>query len=283
MKSVFTILTTMIAAAAIMMNTATAQIVQAMPSPYCKITQKIGVTEVTLDYSRPGVKDRTVYGDLVPYGKIWRFGANQSTKITFGDDVKLEGQEIPKGTYAFYAIPGETEWTIMVYKDLKLGGYVAKYDKENELTRFTVKSSRLADKVETMNLYIAHARNNSAYLNLDWENTRVSMKVEVNTNEKVEASIEKVLAGPTSNDYYAAARFYYENDKDMDQALEWITKAVDMHDGAFWKATWKARILAKMDKKDDAIKAAKMAIEWAEKAENSDYVKMNKDIIAELQ
>ena len=182
-----------------------AQIRTPQPSPTTSFEQAIGLSSISMEYSRPGVKGRTVFGDLVPYGKIWRTGANASTKITFSDSVMLAGNKVEAGTYALYTIPGEKEWTVMLYNDLGLGGNVAGYDEENEYLRFTVKPQGFPMKVESMTFMVQNLTTNSGVLVLVWEETMVPMSIEVEVDAPVMKQISQVMAGPSANDYFRAA------------------------------------------------------------------------------
>lgn len=259
-----------------------AQVKSPAPSPSCSITQMVGLTEMTLDYSRPSVRDRTIFGDLVPYGKIWRTGANASTKVSFSADVTFGGQEVPAGTYALYTMPGKNEWTVMVYKDLSLGGYVARYDESQELTRFTVKPESMPGTVESMLIYFDALTDNGANLVLAWEETLISIPVATKTDQAVMASIEQTMGGPSANDYYQAATYYFNTDRDLAKALEWINTSLEMRP-VYWVMTWKARIQAKMGKYKDAMATAKQAKEMAGEANNADYVKLNEELMAEFK
>lgn len=265
-----------------MMATATAQVKMPAPSPSCKITQMVGLAEITLDYSRPGKKDREIFGDLVPYGEIWRTGANGATKITFSEDVKLEGNEVVAGTYAMYTIPGKSEWTVMLYKDLKLGGNVAKYDEEMEYLRFTVKSQAMGEEMENMMLFIDYIRDDMGMLILAWDKTMIGMKIELATEEAVMASIESTLSGPASRDYYLASMYYYNNEKDMEQALAWMEKALEDGD-RYWMVTRKGQMQAALGMKKEAKATAQKALEMAKEAGNMDYVRMNEATLEGLQ
>ncbi|MEO0898463.1 MAG: DUF2911 domain-containing protein [Bacteroidota bacterium] len=256
-----------------------AQVQTPAPSPSVKMEQAVGMSTVTLEYSRPGVKGRTVFGDLVPFDKIWRTGANRATKVTFSKDINFNGKEVKAGTYAMYTIPGKDSWTVMLNTDLSIGGNVAKYSTDTEVHRSTVKPNMMDTKMESFMIFVDNLRDASADLVLAWDQTAVVIPMKIDTDKDVMASIERTMAGPSANDFYASALYYYNNDKDMDQALKWISKAADMRPEAYWVATWKARILDKMDKRDEAVSTAKKAMEMAEKAGNMDYVKINKGII----
>lgn len=260
---------------------AQAQIQTPAPSPSAKVHQTVGLTDIELNYSRPSMKGRTIFGELVPYGKIWRTGANRATTIMFSDDVKVGGKDVPAGTYALYTMPGKDEWTVMIYKNTSLGGNVGGYNTEDELTRFTVKPMKTAMATESFTIALNDFTSNSANLYMMWANTAVSIPIEVPVDERVMANIDKVMAGPSGNDYYAAAQYYFNTDRDMDKALMWINKAMEDGD-KYWVATWKARILAKKGDKKAAKVAAEFAKGLAEKAGNGDFVKINEDILNTL-
>ncbi|MEL6254567.1 MAG: DUF2911 domain-containing protein [Bacteroidota bacterium] len=259
-----------------------AQINTPSPSPYSKIEQAVGLGTVTVEYYRPSMKGRDIFGGLVPFDKIWRTGANQGTQVTFSEDVTVAGKKVPAGTYTLYSKPGKSSWTVMIYKDTKLGGAVARYDEAQELTRFMVEPVTMPFKVESMTIMFGDLTDASANMSLIWDDQMISMPIKTEVDSKVMANIDRVMAGPSGNDYYAAAVYYYNADKDMDKALTWINKALEGGD-RFWIVTWKARILGKMGKKEDAIATSQKAMKLAEEAENSDYVKINKDLIAGWQ
>ncbi len=258
---------------------AQAQINTPAPSPSCKLQQTVGLTEVTVEYSRPGVKGRTIFAEdgLVPFGKMWRTGANRNTVITFSDDVKVEGNDLKAGSYALYTIPGADAWTIIFYTDTNNWGLPQEWDTSKEAARFVVRPVEHCF-TETFTINIDKLRNESAEIQLIWERTLVPIKLEVDVDSKVMADIKRVMGGPTRSDYYAAARYYYEADKDLEQALEWVRKANEL-DPRYWQYRLEAQILAKMRRYDEAIQAAKKSLELAKEAGNEDYVRMNqKDI-----
>ncbi|MEL6673323.1 MAG: DUF2911 domain-containing protein [Bacteroidota bacterium] len=264
--------------------TVSAQISTPAPSPGSKIEQAVGLSTISIDYSRPGKKGREIFGDLVPYDKIWRTGANASTKITFSDDATVNGNKVPAGTYAIYTKPGKDKWTIMLYKDLRLGGNVGGYKAENELARFDVEPTTLPFSVESFTIMTGNLTSDAADVSMMWDNVMVSMNVKVEVDKRVMANIERVMAGPAGGDYYQAALYYYNTDRDMDQAIEWINKAIDSRETPpFWMVTWKARMLGKKGDKMAAVAASKKAMELAKEAGNADYVKINEDLLAGWQ
>ncbi len=256
------------------------QISTPAPSPVGKLEQKVGLGTITIEYSRPSKKDRIVFGDLVPYGKTWRTGANASTKVTFSDDVEVGGIKVAKGTYALFTIPGENEWDVILYSDLTSWGVPEPYDVTKEVAHIKVTPELIPYTVETFLIDVNDLRNESASINLVWETTMVTIKLRFDTDSKVVKSIEKVMAGPSSNDYYNAARYYYDTNKDLNQAITWIQKANQM-DPQFWKLRVEALILAKLGRKPEAIAVAEKSKAMAIEAKNDEYVKMNEESIKE--
>lgn len=250
------------------------------PSPLQTVKQAFALSDITVEYSRPSAKGRTVYGDVVPFGKVWRTGANGATKITFGEDVKVEGNAVTAGTYALYTMPNKDNWEIMLYKDLTLGGNVADYKKENEVARFTVKTIALNDKVETFSIDIADLTTTTANIELNWEKTRVAFSVVADIDAKMMKSIESALASD-SRPYYQSASYYYDNNKDMAKALEYVNKAVDQNPKAYWVLLLKSKIQTKQNDKKGAIASAEKVKVLATEAKNDDYVKNAEKVIAE--
>jgi len=261
----------------------TAQVKTPQPSPTSKIEQKVGLTDVTVEYSRPGVKGRTIFGDLVPYGKVWRTGANANTKITFSDDVKISGQELKAGSYAIYTKPEATTWEVYFYNDTNNWGTPQKWDDTKVTAKATVKVEKLPFNVETFMILVTNIKNNGASLEFVWENVMVEVPFTVPTDKKTVASIEKVMAGASAGDYFSAARYYLEEGKDINKAKTWIDKAIEMTKDKprFWYLRQQSLIYAKAGSKKEAVSIAKISMMLAEKAGNADYVKMNKNSIKE--
>ena len=259
---------------------AQAQVETPAPSPMGKIEQKVGLTDVKVTYSRPGIKNRKIFGELVAYDAMWRTGANAATVVSFSNDVKIGGQALPKGEYALYSIPGFETWDIIFYKDTDNWGLPKKYDLKKEGLKITVESDEMLHTIENFTINIDNLRDASASLDLYWENTLVRIPFTVDTDKAVMANIDKVLSGPERGDYYSAARYFYANDKDMDQALAWVKKANSI-DEKFWQLRLESLILAKLDKKDDAIVAATKSMAMAQEAGNQNYVDMNKKSLME--
>jgi tetratricopeptide (TPR) repeat protein len=267
-------------------GSAYAQLEFPSPSPKARIEQKVGLGTVTIDYSRPGLKDREMLGQQVPYGQLWRTGANASTKLTFSEAVTLEGQAVPAGTYSVVTIPGESTWKVMLNKELDLGN-VSKYDKANDVASFEVKPRKLSTPVETLTFDVADIRDDSAHIVLSWGKVAVPMKLTLNTTAKVMANIKTEMAKPDerkAGEYANAAGFYYEHGGDLNDALKWIDKALVMQPEAFYWIHRKALILAKLGRKDEARAEATRSMKMAESnpAFREEYTWKNKQLIESL-
>jgi hypothetical protein len=258
-------------------------------SPACTLKQRVGLTDIEMVYSRPGVKNRTIFGGIVPYGQVWRTGANQATKVTFSTPVKLEGHDLPAGNYALFTIPGETEWTIILSKNAAQFG-AFQYNEKDDLVRFQVTPATLTDTtIETFAIEFNRIRDESAVLTLVWDRTVVPIRMEVDVVGKLVPQIEAAMAAPDKKSdgfYFQAATFYYNHDLDQKKALDWVNAGLaDNSRIAFEMLHLKAQLLAKQGDKAGAIAAAKQSTELAIKAEGSgsSFVKMNQDLISSLQ
>lgn len=262
-----------------------AQIQTPQPSPLTKIEQQVGLTDVTLEYSRPGMRGREIFGDLVPYGEVWRTGANENTKITFSDEVEIAGQKLPAGTYALYTRPNQNSWEVMFYNDAKNWGNPQEWDDSKVALTATAEVSQLPFEMETFTIFIDNLKHDSALLNIVWENTVATLPINFPTDAKAMASIEKTMSGSEikPNDYFAAATYYHDTNKDNEKALEWVNTAIELQgeDAPFWMLRKKSLILADLGKKEEAIATAKLSLEASKKANNADYVKMNEDSLKE--
>lgn len=278
---------------AVMCLVAEAQVQTPSASPAGSVSSTIGLTDVKIDYFRPRLKGRKIFGAkdvMYPHGTIWRTGANSGTKISFSDDVKVEGIAVPKGEYLIFTWPGATEWTVSIYKDLKLGGNTNAYDKTQEAANFKVKSEKLAKKVETFTISIDDiaADNKSGVVRLMWENTAVPFTISTEYDAKVMASIEantKADAGTkvNPNNYFQAAVYYLENGKDLKKALEWVNLALESNPTAFWMLHQKAKIQKALGDKKGAGETATASLNAAKEAKNKDYQTMNEDLIKSLK
>jgi hypothetical protein len=263
--------------------TANAQVDTPQPSPIGKISQEVGLTNVSVEYSRPSAKGRTIFGDLVPFGKMWRLGANASTKIEFSEPVTLNGAEVPAGKYALYAIPNENSWEIVVHKNLDHWG-VGAYKQEEDQVRFNATPEKSASFIETFSIGFNSLSLNSGELQLAWENTVVKVLIETNTQEKVAAQVD-AFENPKPNyrPYYNAASYYFNSNLDNKKALAWINKAVEIRNDAFWVLHLKAKIQLANGMAKEAIATAQASKEMADKAGNADYVALNEKLIAKAK
>ena len=282
MKNLQSIIITALVALTVNVN---AQIKTPRPSPTATLSQEVGLVDFEVNYSRPGIKDRVIFGDLVPYGEVWRTGANSSTKIKFNEKVNIGGTDVDAGEYSIYTTPGESEWTVIISKNQ--GNYDKDdYKVEDDAAKFTVKPSKLTDVVESFTIDFGTFTNNGCNLNISWDKTRITIPIKVNTDEAVMAAIkETILDGPSANDYRRAAIYYREQGEDLETALKWIDVAISKKTDAFWYIYNKAEILRDMSKKKEAIAAANKSMEMAKVYEDGDfgYIKRNEELIAKLK
>ena len=258
----------------------TAQITTPKLSPHCVFTQEVGFNEITVDYCRPSVKGRVIFGDLVPFGKIWRTGANASTRLKFKDDVTMEGHEVPAGEYTLYTIPGKDEWTIIIHTVTTYWGVGKDYKESDDLIRFKVKPTTLNHKIETMAIEFSDITANYCNLEIKWDLTLIAIKIKTDTDKKVLTEIDDKMKGVTQATYYQAAVYYLENDKDLNKALDWIDKAL-VNNEQFWILRQKAIILAKLGRYKEAITLAESSIKLASEADNDDFKKQDEKAVAD--
>ncbi len=259
-----------------------AQIQTPAASPFCKIEQEVGLTDVTIEYSRPSVKERTVFAadGLVPYGQLWRTGANAVTKFTFSDDVKLGGQKVAAGSYAVLCTPKASgDWTFNLYTYDERSW--SSYKEKSPSVVVSAKAQQIPIGIESMLFFVENLRDESASIELLWSNMNVSIPLEVSADEQVMESIEKAIAGTSKGDYYTAASYYYKTGRDLNQALTWIQLATAGDSPKFWQVRRESQILGKLGRYKEAIAAAEKSMMLAEKAGNMEYVKFNKEAITE--
>ncbi len=259
-----------------------AQIQTPAASPLATLSQQVGLTDVTISYSRPSARGRVIFGSegIVRYGETWRTGANSATKFSFSDDVKLGGAALKKGEYAVLTVPGAKEWKVMLYP-YETGNFGAYLEKEPAAS-FTVPAVQMEGlEVETFLINIENVMVSSATIELIWANTYVAIPLEIDTDAKVMASIDKTMAGPSVNDYFAAGSYYHDSGKDLAKALEWVQKATKTGTPRYWQVRKEALILADMGRKQEALTAAQLSLSLAKEAGNMDYVRMNEASIAE--
>ena len=277
MKKLFTM-----AALALTTLVATAQISTPAPSPSAKMEQVVGLTDVTVEYSRPGMRDRTIFGDLVPYGAMWRTGANKNTTITFSTPVTIGGKEVKAGTYAIFTKPNQDSWEVYFYSDSENWGTPQQWDDTKVAAMVKAPVQTMPMQVETFTITLDDLSNDGAHVGILWSNAYVAVPFGVPADKTVMASIDKVLAGPSGSDYYAAAVYMASNDKDINKAKDYMDKAMAMTPKpAYWQLRQQSLILAKSGDTKGAIAAAKKSLAGATEAKNMDYVKMNEDSLKE--
>jgi hypothetical protein len=256
-----------------------AQIKTPAASPTAKMSTTVGLTDIGIEYSRPSKNGRKIFGDLVPFDAIWRTGANKNTTITFSDDVVIGGTELKKGDYAIFTKPGKTDWEVYFYNDTENWGSPEKWDDTKVAAKVMVTPQNVSN-TETFTINLGNVTNESCTLDLTWDNLNVPVKIMVPTDKKVSANITQVMAGPSAGDYYNAARYYREAKKDLNQALAWMNKSVEMGNDKFWVLRQKSLIEADMGNYKAAITTANQSLAKAKEAGNNDYIKMNMDSIA---
>lgn len=271
-------LLTAIAACTLLMTEA--QLKTPAPSPTQTIKQDFGLSSIELSYSRPGMKGRKIFGDLVPWGKVWRTGANSATTLTFGDDVMIGGKKIPAGKYGLLTVPEKKEWTIIITKQLDVTSPAA-YKEDQDVVRVMIEPMKMKDDVETFTMQFANIKPSSCELHLMWEGTAVAIPITTDVESKVMTQIDQLM-NKDNRPYYNAAMYYMDNGKDLNQALAWFDKAVEMQPTAFWIHHQRANCLAKLGKKEEAKAAAEKSKALAAEQKNDDYVKLNEKLLAEL-
>lgn len=270
-----------IALAACVYSHSTAQsLTTPQPSPTQTVKQNFSTGSIELSYSRPAKKGRTIFGDLVPYGAVWRTGANGATTLTFTDDVTIGGKEIKAGKYGLLSIPNADKWTLIITKDVNITS-PADYKQENDVARVEATATALPFSIENFTINFADISGGKVTVELMWDKTYVSFPITTNTEARVMKQIDNVM-NKDNKPYFSAASYYYDNGKDLGQALTWVNKAIDSNKEAFWMYMLKARILAKQGDKAGAKAAATSVVELATKAQNNDYVKMANDLIKTL-
>ena len=253
------------------------------PSPLGMVSQRVGLTDVAIEYSRPGVKGRTIFGDLVAFGKTWRTGANSNTKVTFSSDATIDGQTLKEGSYGLYSVPNKDSWEVMFYTESDNSGVPRDWDDSKVAAKTTVNVQAFPINVETFTISINDVTSTSAVLGILWEKTYVAVTFEVPTDEMVSATIDAVMAAtPKAGDYYNAAIYYNQLDKDIKKANEWMEKAMSLTEKpAFWQLRQQSLIYAKMGDSEKAIAVAEKSLELSKEAGNEAYIKMNTESLSE--
>jgi hypothetical protein len=251
-----------------------------LPSPTQTIKQDFGVGSIELSYSRPGMKGRKIFGDLVPFGKVWRTGANNATTLTFTDTVMIGGTKVAPGKYGLVTIPEKDQWTIIITKQLDATSPTS-YKQDQDVVRVNAKTAGTKDSYESFTMQFANVKSKSTDLQLMWENTMVSFPISTEYDSKIMADIEKAMRD--SRPYFAAGMYYLDNGKDLNQALTWFDKAIEQNPKAYWVYHQKANALAKLGKKQEAKEAAQKSMELAKAEPNEDYVRLNEKLLQSLK
>ncbi|WP_407521058.1 DUF2911 domain-containing protein [Lacibacter sp. MH-610] len=251
------------------------------PSTTTLVKQDFGLGTIELSYSRPNMKGRKIFGDLVPFDKVWRTGANQATTLTFSDEVTIGGVAIKPGKYGLLSIPGQAEWTIIITKQTDVTSPAA-YKQEMDVVRVKVKPMDLPWSFETFGMSFENIKDNSCELMIGWDKTMVALPITTDVDSKVMKQIEGVMKND-SRPYFNAAVYYLENGKDLNQAVAWFDKAIEQNPKAFWVYYQKARTLAKLGKKADAMAVSQKSMELAREAKNDDYVALNEKLQKDLK
>ena len=252
-----------------------------IPQPSTKqiITQDFGLGKIILTYSRPNVKGRKIFGYVEPYGIVWRTGANSATTIQFTDQVTIEGQNIPAGEYSLFSIPGEKDWTFILNKTAKQWG-AYNYKESDDLARIKIPKGKSPKFYETMTMQFIDATNTNCLLQLDWENTELVLHLTTDMDSRVMENIDKAMLGE-KKPYYFASIYYYNHDKDIHKALEWITIHDKNQPNSFNVKYWKSRIQLKAGDKNSALITAKEGLKIATESKNVEYIRLNNEAISE--
>lgn len=245
------------------------------------LIQDFGLGKITLTYSRPNVKGRQIFGGLEPYGTVWRTGANSATVIKFSDDVKIEGHDVPAGEYGLFTIPNKNEWTIILNKTAKQWGAYT-YNEADDILRFKVKPMVMKEKMETFTMQFANVLPTAAQLHIMWEHTALAINITTSIDARVMASIDEAMKGE-KKPYFQAAQYYFENGKDLEQALTWMNEAEKADQKAPWVKLWKGRIQLKKGDAEGALASAKAGITIATEIKNDEYVRLNTQLLEQAK
>ena len=259
------------------------QIKTPQPSPAASMNQMVGLTEIEVEYSRPSMRGREIFGNLVPYDKIWRTGANENSVISFSTSVKIGDRTVPAGKYSIYTIPGVDSWDFILYSDANNWGLPSEWDKNKVIVKINAPSFKQVFPIESFQFSMVDLSNNSFTLGIAWGDVYIPITIDIPTREMVEKNIQDVMGKqPKASDYYAAAVYYRQENINIEKAVEWIDKAIEMSEEVqYWQLRQQSLIYAANGNIKGAIKVAKKALEAAKIANNKDYVKMNKDSIEE--
>lgn len=270
-----------ISLAVICMFNASSQVKMPAPSPTQTIKQDFGIGTVEVVYSRPAAKGRKIYGDLVPFNKLWRTGANAATSLKFSDPVQVGNKSIDSGSYVLYTIPGVDTWEVIINKGLKNWGTDG-YKESEDVARFRVEPIKVKSKVESFTMQFANVKPESCDLQIFWEKTMITIPITVNIKEKLRTQIDAAML-TDKKPYWQAAQFYYEYDVNLAKALDNATKAADANPTAYWIFIYKAKIQRDMGDNAGALASSNKSLELARAAKNDDYIKMNLDLQKKLK
>ncbi len=242
------------------------------------IIQDFGLGKITITYSRPNVKGRLIFGGINPWGQVWRTGANSATVINFTENVIVEGNSVPAGSYSLFTIPDKDEWTVILNKKVKQWGAYS-YKQEEDFLRFKVKPENLDEKRETFTIQFTNETTSSSELRLVWDHTGIAIHLKTDDDAQITANIDQLMKGDRKPYYFNAIQYYYENNKDMKVALGWALEAEKDDPKAPWFRLWEARVHLKMGDKTAAIAAAKEGISLAKESNDDEYVRLNQAVI----
>lgn len=258
-----------------------AQLKVPVKSPSASVKQAFALTEVSVEYARPSKRDRVVFGDVVPFGEVWRTGANASTKVTVKDEVMVNGQALKAGTYSLFTIPEQNQWTIIFNTNTELWGSNG-YKPEQDALRIVVKPTALAETVETLTIQFSAIDLTEMSMDILWDKTKVSLKFTSEVEAQVMKEIDEIMS-TDKRPYHQAANFYYDNKKDLKKALEWATKAVELNPKAYWSALLKANIQKDLGDFKGAMLTAEAAKKAAVEGENTGYAQRADELINSLK
>ncbi|MFM7629726.1 MAG: DUF2911 domain-containing protein [Algoriphagus sp.] len=253
-------------------------------SPSARLTQKVGLTDVVVDYSRPSTKGRKIFGELVPYGEVWRTGANGATIISFSTEVMIGGKKVPAGAYGLYSIPGKSSWTMILSKNTKLWGAIG-YNPQEDLIRFEATPSKTSRMYDSFEISFNNLTDSNADLSLKWEQTRVDFTIQTEVDPIVMADIKKQVIDTQSTNpalLYQAASYYFNSNKDLNQAYAWIQQSTD-NDPKYWTMHLRAKIELALGKKTEGLASATKSKTMAQEAKNMDYVGLNDRLIKSIK
>ncbi|MEO6550212.1 MAG: DUF2911 domain-containing protein [Ferruginibacter sp.] len=272
---------TCIAIAVFSTHNTIAQVKIPASSPLQTIKQEFGMGNIEISFSRPAAKGRRVFGDLVPYGKLWRTGDNAATKISFSEPVEIFGRRIDSGRYVLYTVPGEENWQVIINKGIKNNGTDG-YKESEDVATFNIEPIKSKARIESFTIEFADVQPEHCELHLMWEKKLIVIPILTNFKDKLRAQIEAAML-TDNKPYWQAAQFYFEYDKNLTKALDYTSKAIETRPKAYWMLLYKAKILKEMGDNTNAIKTSQASMAFSKEAKNDDYIKMNEKLQKELK